>query len=937
MAGKTLESTVRIAGELSPSLKKSIENAVNRLEEMRAETLQNAGAAAELAAEISTQESVLKSLQKGYENYVVSGEESSEEAERLADTIQVLSREMDENKAALDAAEAAAKNLTRAQENVSESTEEAGESAQNSSEGFTVLKGAIADLAADAIENAIEKFKELTTSGDNALAMLEARTGSTATELEGFEDVMYQVYNGNYGESLEDVSEKLSTVIQMTDNLDKASLAQVTQNAIALEDVFGFDVAESMRAVNSLMDQFGLTSEQAFNLVVQGAQKGLNQNDDLLDTINEYSVQFKNAGYTADEMFNMLANGAASGTWSVDKLGDAVKEFNIRASDGTVTEAILKNAKALGMTEESAKSLGKEIESGSVEAYQKLLDKLKQVDDDAQRYALGVAMYGTMWEDLGEETVYALMNTQGGLKSTTAAMQALDDAAYDTLEGSLGMLGRTVEAEVVQPIAEKLTPIIKNVVDFITTKVGPAVDWVLDNLPTIGILLGGIAAAFVAFKWGSIVSGISAATTAFSAFNTVLAANPIGLIILAVTALVAGFVYLWNNCEEFRQFWIDLWDGIKEAAQKAADWLGKTWEKIKTKTSTIWKNIGKTISDKISEAHKYVQSTAEKIKTATSNAWDNISNNTATTWEKLKTTISEKINAAKNTVSSVVQTVKSVVSNAWNTIKSTTSTIWSNIQSSISEKINSAKSTVSSALESIKSYFSSKLSSAYSTVTSTFSNIFSTIQGKMESAKQKVDEIIEKIKSAFSFSLKLDIKLPHVSVTGGVAPYGIGGKGSLPKFNVSWYADGAIFQNPTLFNTPYGLKGVSEAGAEAVLPLDVLWDKLEAILTKFWDRANVPQFADSGLIRQAGELLKLDDFSLGTMSNETSSVIYYDFSGFNWSPHIQTNSGGTYGCTSAEKQDILAALKENASEFFDWLEEWVRQKEVGDFDRVGVY
>ena len=168
--------------------------------------------------------------------------------------------------------------------------------------------------------------------------MLSARTGATAQELEGFEDVMYEVYNSNYGDSLGDVSEKLSTVIQMTDNLDKASLAQITKNAIALEDVFGFDVVESLRAANSLTDQFGISAEEAFNLIVQGAQKGLNQNDDLLDTINEYSVQFRNAGYSADDMFNMLANGAETGTWSIDKLGDAVKEFNIRMSDGTANE-----------------------------------------------------------------------------------------------------------------------------------------------------------------------------------------------------------------------------------------------------------------------------------------------------------------------------------------------------------------------------------------------------------------------------------------------------------------------------------------------------------------------------------------------------------------------------------------------------------------------
>ena len=218
--------------------------------------------------------------------------ESSDEAQQLAGRIGRLSGELNENRQRLNDAEQAADRL-------GDTMEDAGQQAEDSSEGYTVLKNVIANLATEAIDKAVEAFKELATEGDTALAMLEARSGATASEMEGFEDVMYEVYNANYGESLGDVSEKLGTVIQMTDDLDNASLAKITKNAIALEDVFGFDTMESMRAVNSLMDQFGITSEQAFNLVVQGAQNGLNQNDDLLDTINEYSVQFKNAGYSA--------------------------------------------------------------------------------------------------------------------------------------------------------------------------------------------------------------------------------------------------------------------------------------------------------------------------------------------------------------------------------------------------------------------------------------------------------------------------------------------------------------------------------------------------------------------------------------------------------------------------------------------------------------
>ena len=113
---------------------------------------------------------------------------------------------------------------------------------------------------------------------------------------------------------------------------------------------------------------------------------------------------------------------------------------------------------------------------------------------------------GTMWEDLGEDTVAALMNTQGEIDSTINAMEQLDSAAYDTLESSLSQLGRTIKAEVVQPVAEELTPAMKEAVDYVNANVAPAVDWVSSHLPEIGLALGTLSAVLVAMNWGSLVA-----------------------------------------------------------------------------------------------------------------------------------------------------------------------------------------------------------------------------------------------------------------------------------------------------------------------------------------------------------------------------------------------------------------------------------------------
>ena len=1062
-SGKTLQSTVEISGVLSPSLQKAIKSAVDKLEEMSKETLESAGAAEKLAAEIDAQESVLKSLRKGYADYVVAGKDSSEEAEKLQKKIEELSGELGQNKQKLSAAE-------RAAESFGNELEDAGEKAENSSEGYTVLKDVIADFASDAISNAVEAFKELAIEGDKAFAMLEARTGASGKEMEGYKDVIKEVYNNNYGESLGDVSEKLSTVIQMTDDLDNASLAKVTKNAIALDDVFGFDTMESMRAVNSLMDQFGITSDQAFNLLVQGAQSGLNQNDDLLDTINEYSVQFRTAGYTADDMFNMLANGAESGTWSVDKLGDAVKEFNIRASDGTISDSIKENAKALGLTSAQAKQLGTDIEGGSVQAYQKLLEKLYDVDDYSQRYQMGVEMFGTMWEDLGEDAVWALMSTEGAISSTNDAMAQMDTAAYDTLSSKLEGIGRRYKV------------------------VGSAV------LGTAS------AATLTAMHWDDIVAKFGQAKAVFGKAGSAIASAiggisaPVWAIIAAVAVLVLAFTNLWKNNEDFRNKIIGIWEEIKgkfsEFSQGIVDrlnalgfdfssfgevvgaiwdgfcnllapmfegafqqvsnflsysldfitglfdifagiftgdwdmvWQGVTgifssawefivntfttwlntfkgvadvvlgwfgtswaevwgstkdffvntwtsiasffsgiWESIVSFCSTAWTTIKNVVTvgimliksiisaafqlitlpfrfiwenckDTIIAAWNAIKAFIQPIVTAIVNflkqRWENLKNNVLTAFNAIKNIITTVWNAIKGFIEPIVtaivnflqqrwENLKNNVSTAFNAVKSIATTVWNAIKTSISNVVTGIKNTVANIFNSIKTNVSNAFNGIKSIASSVWNGIKSAITTPINAARDAVKAAIDKIKSYFNFSWSLPkIKLPHFEIEGkfSINPP------SVPKFKVSWYKDGGILTQPTIFGAAGNtLLAGGEAGAEAVVPLKTLWDKLETMIRAVFNSASsAGEPSGGGLTSKAGELLALDNFSLGSLSDGTSIVIYYDFSGFTWSPQFQT------GGTGEGEDDLMARLKAHEAEFFDWLEEFIQMREVAQY------
>jgi phage-related protein/predicted nucleic acid-binding Zn-ribbon protein len=999
------------------------ERAARELRDIQEET---ADAYETLQRTINKQQVDLKALQREYANLVLEQGESSDKSQALASRISRLSGELDDNRQQLENAE-------RAADQLGDTMEDAGQQAEDSSEGYTVLKNVIANLATEAINKAVDAFKELATGGDSALGMLEARTGATASEMEGFEDVMYEVYNANYGESLGDVSEKLGTVLQMTDDLDNASLATVTKNAIALEDVFGFDINESMRGVNSLMDQFGITSDEAFSLIVQGAQEGLNQNDDLLDTINEYSVQFKNAGYSAEDMLNMLANGAKAGTWSIDKLGDAVKEYDIRWNDGTAAEALEK----LGL---NADEMSEKVEGGaesSGKAMQQVMAALMSIEDEQERYILGQTLMGTMWEDLGQETVLALSNTEGAINSASDAMAQMDSAAYDTLESSLSQLGRTVKAEVVQPIVDKLTPAIKESVNLVNERVNPAVEWLLSHLPEIGIVLGTIGSVIVAMKWGSIVSQISKISGAFSGFKTAIAAipGPALAIIAVVAALAAGFMYLWETNEDFRNnvtaVWEELQDSFAALGNKISDMLNQLAPLISEIASTVLTAFGQIaqavlpiLIQLISELLPVIIDLIDQLLPVLTQIIENVLTVMVDVINKLLPLLMKIINAILpvllhlvqvilpiitqivetvlpvliqliNTIlpiiTQIVEAVLPVLIQLINTILPIITQIISAVLPVLVEILNALTpilnvvisllqpilnliislvepilNLIMAAFQPLIEIFATLISTILEPIMPILSAVANVITSVLGTAIQAIQPIIESLTSIFQglidfitgvfsgnwsqawngivqvFSSLWDglvaiVKVPINAVI-GLINKAIGALNSISVTIPDWVP--IVGGNTFGINIPTipmlatggftdGVSIVGEAGMEAVISFDkryrnenvAIWEKAGHMLGTLGTSAGEGE----GLTSTAGKLLTLDDFSLGSLANDASTVIYYDFSGFTWSPQIQT------GNTGDDTDDFMVQLRAHEAEFFDWLAEFIQMREVAQY------
>ena len=333
----------------------------------------------------------------------------------------------------------------------------------------------LANLAASGVEKGIEliisgatALRDMAMDASSAAANLAASTGASEIAAKRYQDVMMQVKGNNFGEDYNDVAEAIAVVVQNMGDLNDVELQNVTENAISLRDTFGYDYQESIRAAEMLMDQFGITSQQAFNLIVQGSQEGLNKNGDLLDVINEYSVHYAQMGTSADEFFNSLANGTEAGTFSVDKLGDAYKEFGIRVKD--TSDTTTEGYNLLGLNADTMREKFAAGGESAKEAGQTVIDALISMDDKVAQNQAGVALFGTMWEDLGVTGIAALTDLEGNISSTKAAMDELNKAKMNDLGTAISGLGSAIQEKFVTPILEHAIPAATDLINGITEK-----------------------------------------------------------------------------------------------------------------------------------------------------------------------------------------------------------------------------------------------------------------------------------------------------------------------------------------------------------------------------------------------------------------------------------------------------------------------------------
>lgn len=467
---------------------------------------------------------------------------------------------------------------------------------------------------------------DTTISQIDVQGTLDAQLGKGSVAAQNAGKVAGELYRQGWGESLEDVANVASNVSSVIRGIGEGDLNTVTKATEVWAQTFDADAGESVRGVKVLMEKFGLSAQDATDLMTKGMQNGLNYTDELGDNLSEYSGRWAEAGTSAQEYFSLLQAGVDSGAYQLDKVGDFLNEFLTSLTDGRIEQSIgefSKGTQDVFNSFKDGKATAEDVLNAIIGEMGTMTDKTKEA-----------SLASTLWSSLGEDNALGMIEALGNVPNSYENIKgATDEAADSTM--SIGQQWEAFKRTMAGTLDDAFTPFVKGFLDGLTDMTGkftdfvnntdwsglanilgslgtaiggvftvignsiqPALDllkmfsdWFSANSTWIVSTLVGIGAGFAVFKTAQIISSVvgflqsfslaeTAATVAQWALNAAMAANPIVLVIALIAALVAGLVYFFTQTDAGKQAWQDFCQTMQDLWQNLCDFFQNIWDSI---------------------------------------------------------------------------------------------------------------------------------------------------------------------------------------------------------------------------------------------------------------------------------------------------------------------------------------------------------------------
>lgn len=628
------------------------------------------------------------------------------------------------------------KSLEGQSESASESVEQIG----NAVAGNAMMN------AAENLSSVGDKIKEVGSNAMSAANDIQSAQQKISSNLDiskekakEYGDVAQKVFENGITEDAGQAAEAIVAIKQQMTNLNDVDLEKVTTQLVTISDRTGTDVKENVTAASKLMNNFGLSGQQALDLIAAGYKNGLNSSDDFIDAINEYSPLFKDAGYSAKDMFQLLKNGMENGAMNTDKAADALKEFQIRLGDGTFKENISSfssNTKKVFNEWQKGKATVKDVATS-------VGQDLKKMTPQEQQKTLSAL--SSQFEDLGIDAATALFGTGKSFDDVTGkAKEMSKQTPGEKWEGSL----RKLQDSLI-PIGTKLITALQPVVIAIST-IADAFSKLPGPMQIVVIAIAGLIAVFT-----TLAPAIAAIMTIFTTFSAT-ALIPFVPIILGIIAAITTIILVVKNWGTITTFLGNVWNNLKEILSKVINAIKELFinifTKIKSFITTVWNGIKTTITTVVNVIRNVISTVFNTIKTVITTILNAIKTVVTTIWNGIKTVITTVVNGIKKVITTVFNAVKSIVTTVSGGIKNGAVKAFNAMKNGITNVVSKLVGIVKKPFNTIKDFILGLAGKAYKWGSDFINGLKDGITSGIEKIVSKVKGLADKIRRFLHFS-----------------------------------------------------------------------------------------------------------------------------------------------------------------------------------------